>query len=83
MPFFPNIPNHQPKMAPIPIASTSQHLSLVPKASTYSNEIDENKEMMYSMMLNIDKRLQGQEKKLEDSFSVMQKVSNKLVTLER
>lgn len=35
------------------------------------------------MMLNIDKRLQGREKKLEDSFSVMQKVSNKVVTLER
>ena len=38
---------------------------------------------MQSMMLNIDKRLQGQEKKLEDSFSVMQKVSNMVVTLER
>ena len=35
------------------------------------------------MMQNLDKRLQGQEKKLEDSFSVMQKVSNKVVTLER
>ena len=35
------------------------------------------------MMLNIDKRLQGQKKDLEDKFSMMQKVSNKVVTLER
>ena len=35
------------------------------------------------MMLNIDKILQGQEKKLEDSFFVMQKVRNKMATLER
>ena len=35
------------------------------------------------MILNRDKRLQGQEKKLEDSFSVMQKMRKKVVTLER
>ena len=35
------------------------------------------------MMLNIDNRLQGQDKKLEDSFSMMQKVSNKVVSVER
>ena len=34
-------------------------------------------------MQNIDKKLQGQENKLEDSFSVIQKMSNKVVTLER
>ena len=60
MPFFPDVPNHQSKMAPIPINSTSQSLSLVPQASTSSNGIDEIKEMMQSMMQNfsiIDKRL--------------------------
>ena len=34
-------------------------------------------------MQNINKKLQGQEKKLEDSFLVIQKMSNKVVTLER
>ena len=46
MPFFPNIPNHQPTIAPIPTLSTSQPLSLAPQDSTYSNGIDEIKEMM-------------------------------------
>ena len=31
MPFFPNIPNHQPTIAPIPTNSTSQPLSLAPQ----------------------------------------------------
>ena len=70
-------------MAPIHITSTSQSLSLVLQASTSSNGIDEVKEMMQSMMLNTNKILQSQEKKLEDSFFVMQKVSNKVVILER
>ena len=71
MPFFPDVPNHQLAMAPLPTTSTSQSLALVPQASTLSNGMGGIKEMMQSMMLNIDKRLQGQEKKLEDSFFVM------------
>ncbi len=31
MPFFPDVPNHQPVMAPLPTTSTSQALTLVPK----------------------------------------------------
>ena len=77
IPFFPNIPNHQLAMAPIPTTSTSQPLALAPQASTSLNGMDEIKEMMHSMIMNIDKILQGQEKKLEDSFSIMQKVSKK------
>ena len=73
IPFFPNFLNHQPSMAPIHITSTSQSLSLVLQASTSSNGIDEVKEMMQSMMLNTNKILQSQEKKLEDSFFVMQR----------
>ena len=46
MPFFPDVPNHQPAMAPLPTTSTSQSLALVPQASTSSNGIDEIKEMM-------------------------------------
>ena len=46
MPFFPDIPNHQPTMTPIPTISTSQPLSLVPEASTSLNGMDEIKEMM-------------------------------------
>ena len=38
---------------------------------------------LYKRLQNLDNRLQGQEKKLEDSFSMMQKVINKVVTLER
>lgn len=34
-------------------------------------------------MQNVDKKLQGWEKKLEDSCSVIWKMSNKAVTLER
>ena len=83
MPFFFDIPNHQPTIALIPTTSTSQSLALSPHVSTSLNGMDEIKEMMQSMMLNIDKRLQGWEKKLEDSFSMIQKVSNKVVTLER
>ena len=49
--------NHQPAMDPLPTTSTSQSLALVPQISTSSNGIDEIKEMMQSMMLNIDKRL--------------------------
>ena len=71
MPFFPDVPNHQLAMAPLPTTSTSQSLVLVPQASTSLNGIDEIKEMMQYMMHNTDKRLQGQEKKLEGSFSVM------------
>ena len=56
MPFFPDVPNHQPAMDPLPTTSTSQSLSLVPQASTSSNGIDEIKEMMQSMMQNLDKR---------------------------
>lgn len=55
MPFFPDIPNHQPIIATTPTPSTSQPLSLSPQASTFSNGMDEIKEMMQSMMLNIDK----------------------------
>ena len=46
MPFFPNVPNHQPAMAPLPTTSTSQSLAPVPQASTSSDGIDEIKEMM-------------------------------------
>ena len=30
LPFFPNVPNHQPAMAPLPTTSTSQSLALFP-----------------------------------------------------
>lgn len=90
MPFFPDVPNHQLVMAPLPTTSTSQALTLVPQASTYSSGFDELKEMVQGLVLNIDKReksldkrLQNQEKKLEDSFSMIQKMSNKVVALER
>lgn len=90
MPFFPDIPNHQPAVAPIPTTSTSQALTPIPKASTSSSGIDELKEMLQGLVLNtdkreksLDKRLKDQERKLEDSVSMMQKMSNKVVALER
>jgi len=43
MPFFPDVSNHQLAMDPLPTASTSQSLALVPQASTSSNGIDEIK----------------------------------------
>ena len=46
MPFFLDVPNHQPAMALLPTTSTSQSLAPVPQASTSSNGIDEIKEMM-------------------------------------
>ena len=49
IPFFPDVPNHQPEMALLPTTSTLQSLALVPQASTSSNGIDEIKEMMQSI----------------------------------
>ena len=46
MPFFPDVPNHQPAMDTLATTSTSQSLALVPQASTSSNRMDEIKEMM-------------------------------------
>ena len=83
MHFFLDMPNHQPILAPIPTTSTSHPLAIVPSTFTFLNGIDEIKDMMQSMMQNIDKKLQGHEKKIQDSFLVIQKMSNKVVTLER
>jgi hypothetical protein len=83
IPFFSDVPNHQLAMDPLPTTSTSQSLTLVPQASTSSNGIDEIKEMIRGLVLNIDKRFQDQGKELKDNFSMIQKVSNKMVTLER
>lgn len=57
MPLFLDMPNHQPMISPIPTISTSQPLAIVPSASTSSNGIDEIKDMMQSMMKNIEKKL--------------------------
>lgn len=73
MPFCPNIPNHQPILAPVPITSTSQSLVVVPIASTSSNGVDKIEAMMEKLMQNIDKKLHDQEKKMEDNSAVMQK----------
>ncbi len=70
--------NHQ-VVAPIPTSSTSPPLTLAPQGSTSSSELGELKVLMQ----DIGKKLQIQNKKLEDSFSMIQKVSNKVVTLER
>jgi hypothetical protein len=64
MPFFPDVPNHQLEMAHLPITSTSQSLTPVPQASTSSNGMDEIKEMMQSLMQNIDKREKTLDKRL-------------------
>ena len=37
MPFFPDVPNHQPTTTPLPTTSTSQSLTPIPQASTSSN----------------------------------------------
>lgn len=79
MPFFLDMPNHQPTIAPIPTSSTSQPLALTPQSSTSSSELGELK----ALMQDIGQNFQFQDKKLEDSFSVIQKVSNKVETLER
>lgn len=79
MPFFPNMPNQQPTIAPILTSSTSKPISLVPQASTSSSDLGELK----ALMQDIGKKLQIQDKKLEDSFSLIQKVRKKVVTLER
>lgn len=39
--------------------------------------------MMKMMMQNIDKKLQDQEKRMEDNTTAMQKISNELVTIKR
>ena len=90
MPFFPDIPNHQTTVAPIPTTSTSQALTPVSQTSTSSHGLDEIKELIQGLVLNtdkrektLDKRLKDQERKLEDSVSMMQKMSNKVVALER
>ena len=46
IPFFLDMPNHQPIVAPVPTTSTSQPLAIVSLASTSSNGIDEIKYMM-------------------------------------
>lgn len=83
MPFFPDMPTHQPIVAPIPTTSTSQPLAITPIASTSSNELGELKDVMQALMQNIDKKLQDQEKKIEENLSMVQKISNKVVTFER
>lgn len=79
MPFFTNMPNHQPTIAPISITSTSQPLAIVPIVSTSSNELG----LLKALMQNIGKKLQDQEKKMEDNFLVVKKMRNELVTLKR
>lgn len=57
MPLFPNIPNHQPSVAPIPTTSCNLPLVSVPSTSTSSNEMGKLDSMMQTMMLNMDKKL--------------------------
>ena len=64
MPFFPDVQNHQPAMAPPPMTSTSQALTPVPQASTSSNGLDEIKEMIQGLVLNKDKREKTLDKKI-------------------
>ena len=66
MPFFPNVPNHQPTISPLPMTSTSQALTPVPQASTSSNGLDEIKEMIQGLVLNTNKREKSLDKKLQD-----------------
>ena len=79
MPFFLDMPTHHPIMAPIPTKSTSQPLAITPITSTSLSAIDK----IEAMIQNIDKKLQDQEKKMEDNFSLVQKMSNELVTIKR
>lgn len=66
MPFFPDVPNHQPAIAPLPTISTSQALTPIPQASTSSNGIDELKEMLQGLVLNTEKRGRTLDKKLQE-----------------
>jgi hypothetical protein len=66
IPFFPDVPNHQSPIAPLPTTSTSQSLTPVPQASTSSNGLDEIKEMIQGLVLNTDKREKTLDKKLQE-----------------
>lgn len=83
IPSFPNMPNHQPIVAPIHVSFVSQPLVVVLTASTSSNGIDRIKAMMQKLMQNIDKRMLDQEKKMEDNSVVVQNMGNELVTMNR
>lgn len=83
MPFFPNMPNHQLVISPSPTTSIIQSLNMAPIASTSTNGVDKNEAMMQMMMQNIDKKLEDQEKMMEDNFSMVQKMSNESVTIKR
>ena len=57
MPFFPDMPNHQPSVSHIHTSSTSQPLVVVPIASTSSNGVDKIEAMMQTLMQNMDTKL--------------------------
>ena len=57
MPFFPNMPNHQPIVALIPTISTSHPLAIIPLASTSSNRVDKIEAIMQRLMQNIDNKV--------------------------
>ena len=56
---------------------------MVPITSTSSNGVDNIEAMMQTLMKSMDKRLQDQEKRMEENGAIMQKMSNELVTMKR
>lgn len=97
IPLFLDMPTHQPTMVPIPTTTASQPLVVAPSTSTSSNEIDKLEAMMQVIIQNINKikdhnsnmdtkfhdHSSDMERRLQDHTAVVQKMNNKLVTLER
>ena len=83
MPFFLDMPTHQPIAAPIPTTSTCQPLAIAPIASTSLSGIHKIKAMMQNIHKNLQDQSSNLEKKLEDNFLVVQEMRKNMVTLER
>ena len=58
MPLFPEIQNHQPSIAPIPTASSSQPLAATSLPSTSTSEMISLESMMQTLMQGLNKKLQ-------------------------
>lgn len=68
MPLFPEMPNHQPTIAPIPIASSNQLLVLPSPPSTSTSEMSSLESMMQTLMQGLDKKLQEQNSEIKKSL---------------
>lgn len=98
MPLFPEIQNHQPSIAPIPTASSSQPLAAISLPSTSASEMSSLENMMQTLLQGLDKKLQEQSSEIkknlqeqgselkgqiQDQSIVVLKMGNELTNLKK